>query len=1178
MAGVVTSIYTSFTTSMLMSDGTLYMCGSVGGYYPNRNIGPGMFFYTSNLSQITDFQITDSNGGVLKPINSIAHGSGFAVMISTDNFLYAIGGNYFGQLGTRYVSSVYDRGKEYLTLTPPPPFSSDNILLRSKTPKKIECGEGYTFVLCTDGTLWGCGADGAGQLGLPPENGFPPDIGEAASAYYEFVQISYLTSGGKQVIDVLARSARSAVLMSDKTVLVTGNGTNRFTLVPNSTGKTIKSIALGAYHTIALMTDNTLWGIGENYFGQLGLNNTVDALNWTRITNLSGKTPSSIYCGNDFTFVLMTDNTLYSTGHNNASDGRLPGEEWWGSGQLGLGDTNNRYVLTKVTIPNNKTPKLVACGDHHVVVAMTDNTFYGCGDNYAGQVGSGGNLLTLTQITALTGSAPSNLQCTSIPNRTTLAITFDGSTGSSLPAYDYVYKLWDNVTYLISAPLQGTTRSLSFDISGLTLADGQTWYLQLYGRNNSWPENTPFSDTLTILIVGLSANGSAPSNVTATTTSSSAISVSFGASTGGSPAVSAYYYKLNGGAYTGPVTSPFSITGLTTGTSYSVIVYAYNATWPTQYIASSTATATTYGNGSAPSNITATTTSSSAISVSFGASTGGNPAVSAYYYKLNGGAYIGPVSSPFSITGLTPGTSYSIVVYAYNTNWPTQYIASSTATATTYINGSAPSNVTATSTSSTAISVSFGASTGGNPAVSAYYYKLNGSAFIGPVSSPFSITGLTPGAAYTIVAYAYNTNWPNQYIASSTVIVATYGNGSAPSNVTATAISSTAISVSFGASTGGSPAVSAYYYKLDGGAYIGPVSSPFSITGLTPGTSYSIVVYAYNTNWPTQYIASSTVNASPYGNGTAPAIQNIYSTFTQFTVTYSPSSNGVPPASAYYYTLNGGSYIGPVTSPSYIVPGLNPGTSYSIIVYAYNANWPNQYIASSQFSKSTLPPTLTTYYSASTDVANIVKSLNVSSGFNPNYLTNGSNNFNTLMLYVFGTRSEIGYKLTGFDIGRYFQKDSVIYSCDLGDYRIAPWGQQNASFQYARWIWNDPNANTSAVANVYLWFYYSFYYNGTNNTGKVYAMCDNIGEFWFNGVDIGSISGGVGTVGNIYNIPILNGLNCIRISAYNQGSGAGLLASLYDSASNHIISTNSDWVVTISTNNTFNSGAAIFNN
>ena len=53
----------------------------------------------------------------------------------------------------------------------------------------------------------------------------------------------------------------------------------------NSTGKTPKSIYCGSTYTMLLMTDGTVYGIGDNQYGQLGLGNTA---NRTTLTALSG--------------------------------------------------------------------------------------------------------------------------------------------------------------------------------------------------------------------------------------------------------------------------------------------------------------------------------------------------------------------------------------------------------------------------------------------------------------------------------------------------------------------------------------------------------------------------------------------------------------------------------------------------------------------------------------------------------------------------------------------------------------------------------------------------------------------------------------------------------------------------------------------------------------------------
>ena len=227
--------------------------------------------------------------------------------------------------------------------------------------------------------------------------------------------------------------------------------------------------------------------------------------------------------------------------------------------------------------------------------------------------------------------------------------------------------------------------------------------------------------------------------------------------------------------------------------------------------------------------------------------------------------------------------------------------------------------------------------------------------------------------------------------------------------------------------------------------------------------------------------------------------------------------------------------------------------------------------------------TETKFLYRSNDIANSTYLLqnNFNNGFNQTYyLTNSNSNLNKLMLYVYGTRTNSSpvFKINGVDIIKYFQQDSVTYADELGNYTLSPWGTQNARFKYARWIWNDPNAASTASANINLWFYYTFYYSGASNTGTVYGMCDNVANFWFNGTSIGSIGGGwaTGSNGTSYSISIVNGLNYIRVAAYNDGTGAaGLLVTLYDSGGNHITSSSRDWVVT--TSSSYNTGAYTFN-
>lgn len=182
---------------------------------------------------------------------------------------------------------------------------------------------------------------------------------------------------------------------------------------------------------------------------------------------------------------------------------------------------------------------------------------------------------------------------------------------------------------------------------------------------------------------------------------------------------------------------------------------------------------------------------------------------------------------------------------------------------------------------------------------------------------------------------------------------------------------------------------------------------------------------------------------------------------------------------------------------------------------------------------------------------------------------------------MFGTRSLSGFSESGTDLGFYFQVETPTYANDLGAYNVAnPWGgAQGTKFQYARWIWNEAGAVNDAAAYSYMWYYYTFYYTGSQNTGTVYGICDDVGRFYLNGSDVGSMGGGWGpnSNGNSFSVSIVNGMNYIRISAYNSGGPAGLIVALYNSEGTNIVNTNSNWAVATSTSYNDASTAKTFN-
>ncbi|CUW37131.1 conserved protein of unknown function(Regulator of chromosome condensation/beta-lactamase-inhibitor protein II domain-containing protein) [Magnetospirillum sp. XM-1] len=77
-------------------------------------------------------------------------------------------------------------------------------------------------------------------------------------------------------------------------------------------------------------------------------------------------------------YALMDNGDVYAWGYN-------------GYGQLGLGDTNNRAVPTKIGMFNRNVRAVIAGGGSygHVAFITTDNKLYLCGYNGSGQIGDG---------------------------------------------------------------------------------------------------------------------------------------------------------------------------------------------------------------------------------------------------------------------------------------------------------------------------------------------------------------------------------------------------------------------------------------------------------------------------------------------------------------------------------------------------------------------------------------------------------------------------------------------------------------------------------------------------------------------------------------------------------------------------------------------------------------------
>ncbi|MDR0720617.1 MAG: hypothetical protein LBF78_13345 [Treponema sp.] len=135
-----------------------------------------------------------------------------------------------------------------------------------------------------------------------------------------------------------------------------------------------KAAASGETHRVILKDDGSLWGQGKSVYGELGLGGGGQG-RLDDFTSLGIGDVKSLVCGNNSTFVIKNDGTLWASGYNYY-------------GELGIGDRTNHAVFTQSKSAGNGV-KAVAVGVRHSVILKDDGSVWAAGYNFNGQLGLG---------------------------------------------------------------------------------------------------------------------------------------------------------------------------------------------------------------------------------------------------------------------------------------------------------------------------------------------------------------------------------------------------------------------------------------------------------------------------------------------------------------------------------------------------------------------------------------------------------------------------------------------------------------------------------------------------------------------------------------------------------------------------------------------------------------------
>jgi len=244
-------------------------------------------------------------------------------------------------------------------------------------------GPVYTGIVC-----WG--DDGFGQLGNGDEFG-SEDSPEGVSHLVRGVDsIIWLTHGRIQTAMSIAVGAHhSCVVLSDGKVLCWG--LNFYGQVGDGTGVIKResafevsginatSVALGAAHSCALLTNGQVWCWGDNEFGQLGNTSVGTSANFPVFVASIGGNAASIALGDYHSCAVLLDGGVRCWGRN--SFGQL--------GDGGNLDRSTPVAVYGFTESGTDRAESLALGSAHSCALLSTNTVKCWGRNAEGQLGDG---------------------------------------------------------------------------------------------------------------------------------------------------------------------------------------------------------------------------------------------------------------------------------------------------------------------------------------------------------------------------------------------------------------------------------------------------------------------------------------------------------------------------------------------------------------------------------------------------------------------------------------------------------------------------------------------------------------------------------------------------------------------------------------------------------------------
>jgi alpha-tubulin suppressor-like RCC1 family protein len=293
-------------------------------------------------------------------VTQISAGFYHSLFLKSNGSLWAMGWDLYGQLGDATYATAYPYGTNQ-----PEQIVASNVTA-------IAVGGGHSLFLKSNGSLWAMGWNAYGQLGDGTT-----DNGNYETNRPEQIVVSNVTAIAAGLNHTLfLKSNGSLWAMGENSYGQLGDGaTDNGNYETNRPEQIVASnataIASGYRHSLFLKSDGSLWGMGDNAYGQLG-NGTYSNTNLP--VQIVASNVTAIAAGDQHSLFLMSNGSLWAMGNNNV-------------GQLGdptVGTTTNspdQIMASNVTA--------IAAGSAHSLFLKSDGSLWAMGDNHYGQLGNG---------------------------------------------------------------------------------------------------------------------------------------------------------------------------------------------------------------------------------------------------------------------------------------------------------------------------------------------------------------------------------------------------------------------------------------------------------------------------------------------------------------------------------------------------------------------------------------------------------------------------------------------------------------------------------------------------------------------------------------------------------------------------------------------------------------------